>query len=615
VISPVNNTVGPEEKMGEVRMSPPTSPRREGSYGQAALRDSAVGMTGLPPPPLPLSDEEHETKDTAANEPSVPGECPQTPVGQNSTHHQSHPNTPTPHAVPSPNHDVPERENLLEEWPRNSYRNIDTTDPYNNELTSKDPGPYASPFLAVIIDPRAAGPHTLVALRALHRLLKNGNIVQLCSDGDRYSFGGGGTVGGDYPFTTNLESIALGVLSCRFEQTDAGADEAVEMAIADLLGLIVEYDAMGAKSVESLVVKSAKEKKKRGSVNVGDGKPQGNRRIRIPRLPASVIMEAFHAVFVTRQTFVRGGIHGGHYSPALSNHFEQVLLKMIHYIFGGEDGHFSRSGVGGALSSRHVGAAKAILEFLIDQILSVTLHGNKEDVWMKDNPLGQQDGRALCLRLIQCCIKTGWGRGELSPAMLEEDGALLRLVEDDLCLALLTTGQAVWDEGHFRGAAPTTSPEVLSEVCSTLSLLWSLGHLRSRLHSQFVAIFSGFYQRALSLLRKRRLPEDGMAYQSNIIFDLEEVEVILESLVDILCLHGGPSSLSTLEELFQSYDCSLTELDVASGLLVELSLCCGGSVDEEGEAMPYSAPLSRSTSSGEQTPSKQSCVLRRCLEV
>jgi hypothetical protein len=63
--------------------------------------------------------------------------------------------------------------------------------------------------------------------------------------------------------------------------------------------------------------------------------------------------------------------------------------------------------------------------------------------------------------------------------------------------------------------------------------------------------------------------------------------------------------LSTLEELFQSYDCSLTELDVASGLLVELSLCCGGSVDEEGEAMPYSAPLSRTTSSGEQTPSKQ----------
>jgi hypothetical protein len=125
------------------------------------------------------------------------------------------------------------------------------------------------------------------------------------------------------------------------------------------------------------------------------------------------------------------------------------------------------------------------------------------------------------------------------------------------------------------------------------------------LHSQFTAIFSGFYQRALSLLRKRRFPEDGMAFQSNIVFDLE-LEIILESLVDILCLHGG-SSLSTLEELFGTYDCSMTELDIASGLLVELSLCCGGGVDEDGEAMLVSAPLSRTGSSGTQTPlSKES---------
>ena len=207
------------------------------------------------------------------------------------------------------------------------------------------------------------------------------------------------------------------------------------------------------------------------------------------------------------------------------------------------------------------------------------------------------DGRILCLRLIQSCIRTGWGR---KLVLTEEDEILLRIIEDDLCLALLTVGQSMWVEHDNASGSSTTSPEVLSEVCSTLSLLWSLDHLRKRLHSQFVAIFSGFYQRALSLLRKRPLPEDGLSFQANIAFDLE-VEVILESLVDILCLHGG-SSLSTLEELFGTYDCSMTELDVASGLLVELSLCCGGSVDEEGEALPYSALDSRGASSGAQTP-------------
>lgn len=81
--------------------------------------------------------------------------------------------------------------------------------------------------------------------------------------------------------------------------------------------------------------------------------------------------------------------------------------------------------------------------------------------------------------------------------------------------------------------------------------------------------------------------------------------------MDILSLHGienGPQlvgSLSTLEELFLAYDCSPTESDVASGLLVELSRCCGGNVDEDGESMLPSASSSRAGSTGRQTPTSQ----------
>ena len=59
-----------------------------------------------------------------------------------------------------------------------------------------DAGPYATPFLNVIVDPRAAGPHTLAALRGLYRLLERGSVVQvsrLVVDGG----GGGGGAGGD----------------------------------------------------------------------------------------------------------------------------------------------------------------------------------------------------------------------------------------------------------------------------------------------------------------------------------------------------------------------------------------------------------------------------------
>eukprot|EP00984_Skeletonema_dohrnii_P011601 scaffold4638_cov125-Skeletonema_dohrnii-CCMP3373.AAC.2 len=522
----------------------------------------------------------------------------------------------------------------------------------NNNNNMNDPGPYARPFLAVIVDPRAAGPHTLVALNSLYRLLESGSIVQIAHSGggtdpqheDATTKTNSSSNDDNQHFETTLEAIAQGVLACRFEQTDAHADEAVEMAIADLLRLLVELDACGPKYGELVLVRQlAMVKRGRelvlkqqqqgggGDDNKTATPPSSKRstaintpKVRVQRLPSAVLMEAFHSVFMTRHTFVHSS--GGHHSPALAFHFEQVLMKMIHCVFGGED-----NGKAKRMSTRHLGAGRQILGFLIDQLLTLSKGsggggGSGGTAWY-GSLSDIQEKKALCLRLIQCCLKTGWGGDDSTSSTTEggvnatnvEDKATLALIEDDLCLALLTTGQAVWahlDEfaqssssGDILGS-PGTSLEVLSEVCAALSLLWSLPLLRSRLCSQFESIFSGFYQRALSLLRRRPLPEDGAVYQANVLFD-SQVEVILESLVDILSLHGmenGPKSvgsMSTLEELFLAYDCSPKESDVASGLLVELSRCCGGNVDEDGESILPSMSPSRSGSSGQQTPTSQ----------
>ena len=69
------------------------------------------------------------------------------------------------------------------------------------------------------MDPRAAGPQTLVALQAVDRLLAHGSLAALL-------------VNQTPPL---WEGVAQGVLSCKFEQTDAAQDEAVEMAIATVL--------------------------------------------------------------------------------------------------------------------------------------------------------------------------------------------------------------------------------------------------------------------------------------------------------------------------------------------------------------------------------------------
>ena len=565
-----------------------------------------------------------------------------------------HTSPPTPHSVPASSPNLLDRSGSGRSFPPPPPILGDPPELQrepSGHLARQTPGPYASPFLAVIVDPRAAGPHTLVALRSLHRLLDRGSIVQLTRAGDKQGSAGERASGGlgEFVHETSLEPIARGVLACRFEQTDAGVDEAVETAIADLLQLVVELDSAGARSAESALLRQiymskkgrqsqppAKDEKNdavshsAGAAGTpssnGASKQKPGTMIRIQRLSSSVLLESFHAVFETRHTFV-AELGGGHHSPALSFHFEQVLTRMIFCLFGGEDSQSSLK-KGNVITSRHAVGSRKVLEYLIGQLnRPLSVGGDGTIPAVREGLIGD-NGRTLCLRLIQCCLSTGWGRDSCTPgqpdeelassekALSADDKALQKLVEDDLCLALLTTGQSIWahhDEipststGAGGSSRRVVSIDLLSEVCSTLTLLWNLPRLRSRLQSQFESLFSGFYQRALSLLRRRPLPVDGLAYQANFMFDME-AEIILESLVDILCLEqngtsGDPSSttkFSTLESLFITYDCNEHKSDVASGLVMELSLCCGGQLGEDGEpVLPPSPSSSRTRSPSE----------------
>lgn len=433
-----------------------------------------------------------------------------------------------------------------------------------------DVGPFARPFLAVIVDPRAAGPHTLVALRSLFRLVEQGSLLQPSKTPD----------GNPHPFTVLFEALTKGVLSCKFEQTDAGADEAVEMAIADLLALLVK---------------------------------RNQRAVR-----PETLMDAFNTVFVTRNTFV--------HSPALCYHFEDVLTAVVASVF--SDFHAS---------------ATSILEFLVNQLLHTPLVGGDViDESMREAQMAHAATRLLCLRLVNCALKTGWDNENLQsgkkpkhvkgavsfgsssgdnddhddnstnmPQLVlnpkrmmkeKEEAELLRIIKDDLCLSLLMTGQAIWTyhDASSNISPGLISPDVLSEICNTLSTLWHTIPLRRHLVAQFETIFTGFYQRALVLLRKRLHPVDSITFNADLVFDAE-VEVILESLVDLLCLHDFRRSVAdgdggSLEALFAIYDCHMSRSDVAAGLMVELCRCCGGSVNEEGDV------LMTPTSSGAGTP-------------
>ena len=232
----------------------------------------------------------------------------------------------------------------------------------------------ARPFLQVIMDPRAAGPHTLVALRAMQRLLSAGSLET---------------------FQVPLERCMQGVLSSKFEQTDAAADEAVEMAIADVLCLIVVKDT--------------------------------NATIR-----DATLTDAFHTVFVTRNTFV--------HSPALCYHFEDVLQQMVGALF----------------SRRQKEACRSLMEFLVNQLLHTPLVGGEHlDDNTREAQTAHDSTRTLCLRLTRNMIQSPW---------LVDDETLLAIVQDDLCLSLLMTGQAIWAYHDTNVSPGFVSLEVLSEV-------------------------------------------------------------------------------------------------------------------------------------------------------
>jgi len=397
---------------------------------------------------------------------------------------------------------------------------------------------YVQPFIDVIMNPRAAGPHTLIALRSTFRLLSRNSFVLSNEDA-------GGSV--------EMTNLMRGILACRFEQTDVGNDEAVEMAIADLLSLIIQLD--------------------------------DNRE-----MDPNIIMEGFNTVFVTRNTFV--------HSPALCYHFEEVLGAFVRHLF--ESIHIGQS----------ASACRLILEFLVSQLLHTPMNVDGSEIMA--NSLHDAT-RILSLKLIQSSLRMAWSTAacdgneyDLKIDLVgEEKEPILKIIKDDLCLSILMVGQGIWAyQDPSSNAMPgMISTQVLSEICSALSTLWSLSALRCKLKLQFESILSGFYQRALSLLRRLPVPTDISTFNANQIFDAE-VEIILESLVDILCLNDNEpdtSGLGAFESLFVIYDCDLIRSDIASGLVVELSRCCGGSMDEDGHLLPIEPVAGMSRMSSAQT--------------
>jgi hypothetical protein len=389
--------------------------------------------------------------------------------------------------------------------------NNNNNDNVNHDSTRLG-GPYARPFLQVVMDPRAAGPHTLVALRAIHRLLQTGALLA---------------------FGASLAEVTAGVLQCKFEQTDPGADEAVEMAIAD--------------TVCALVVASCSSATDQA------------------KIPTELLTDAFNTVFVTRNTFC--------HSPAMCYHFEDVLSQMVVTVFDSTGTH----------------APRAVLEYLVNQLLHTPLVGGEGlDESTRDAQQAHDATRVLCLRLVRTALQVGWSSKSGSTTKMDDPSFLVQLLQDDLCLGLLMTGQAIWayHDAHSNISPGFVSLAVLSEICATISLLWHTVALRRRLTAQFETIFTGFYTRALVLLRQRRQPADSLQFNANLTFDAE-VEIILESLVDLFCLHDHSHSVAdngdggSLETLFCVYDCHLHRSDVAMGLMVELCRCCGGAVDQD----------------------------------
>ena len=400
------------------------------------------------------------------------------------------------------------------------------------------------PFLQVVMDPRAAGPQTLVALRSMLRLLE---------------------VGAFDCFDVPLQGVMQGVLACKFEQTDADADEAVEMAIADVLSFLVQKSSASTTNTKEETGKGKEASSGNDNAGGAQEKPNNTRLI-----SPEVLIDSFNTVFVTRNTFV--------HSPALCYHFEDVLTAMVSAVFG-----HNCPGI--------PPAQVTLFEFLVNHLLHTPLvaGGSPDslDESTREAQIAHDATRILCLRLARTALQS-W-IGNQNDSVIRKDDPVLQIIRDDLCLSLLMTGQSIWayHDAHTSISTGYISLEVLTEICTSISLLWNMLPLRLHLVAQFETIFTGFYTRALVLLRQRKHAQTSINFNANLVFDAE-VEIILESLVDILCLHDHCHSIldgdgGSLETMFVFYDCHLRRSDVASGLMTELCRCCGGTVNEDGD--------------------------------
>ena len=481
--------------------------------------------------------------------------------------------------------------------PRVATNNLPTT------TTTAGGNPYIRPWLRVITDPRASGIHTLAALRSLQRLMEEESLPTL------RPYSTTNTPAAIPTTTTNTlsyfsvpaQELCLHILGCKFEQTNPMYDEAVEMAIANVLrSIFLYYYYNGQSSSLSLY-----------------------------EIPATVVLDAVNTIFVTRHTFL-------HTSTALTDHLEDVLHQIIVRLFADHTDDDQDD------DKNENSPATFVLEFLVHQLLHTPLvggnasgssssgggggghHDNHHDETTKEARQAHDDTRIVCLKLIRRALQVYNDTMPSGPPIPSttttttllnhhhhEHGdaplttthcpaphnhhhhhrTLLSLIQDDLCLSLLMTGQAIWAgaTNNMGMSAGFISLDVLAEICNVLSILWHSVPLRPYLIPQFETIWTGFYTRALVLLRKRPQPiQSASLFHANALFDAE-IEIILESLVDLLCLHDHTTTVAdgnggTIETLFSLYDCHLRRSDVATGLLVELSRCCGGTViDTEGQ--------------------------------
>ena len=327
------------------------------------------------------------------------------------------------------------------------------------------------------------------------------------------------------PTTSSPVAVCEGILACQFEQTDHGVDEAVEMAIADTLATL-----------------------------------------QIQEQSTETFMDAFHTVFVTRHTFC--------HRPAMAYHLTSRVLRTL---------------VDQAATVPET--RRAVLEFLVHPLLHTPLlsgsgggsgtlsggglsgSGSALNVTVgatsTDGVESSEEQRWLCLRLLRRFVHV---------TARYQDPAVIALLQDDVCLSLLMTGQAAL-QGRVRSM-------VLQEIVGVVEELWQ--HYQNTMAPAMEALWTGLYTRALVQVREQK--QQSQYHKSE---EDPSVRIVLESLADILTFHDhGTDAWGTLKTLFRNYDCHLQRPNVATHLVLELSRCCGGSASAASAEVEWERSMS-----------------------